>query len=188
MSPPRLIVITKPPPAVLDGMQQALRDVGLDKRLGSARFDPENWHQSLSDRYPDQPEIRDALLRACTKVSTERVERFSLALSKISGPPSEFGPIYWAFRASGPLKGLRALQLAIQSATEMEGIASQVRSTAHVTISYRAPSPLDVVSIAPIIWPIDEFLLVKGGGNPYHYEELGRWQLIEPSGRQLYLL
>ncbi|MDR7336169.1 hypothetical protein [Roseateles asaccharophilus] len=59
----------------------------------------------------------------------------------------------------------------------------------HVTISYRAPEPLQVtLAIRSITWLIDEVLLVVGHGMPYHYEVIDRWKLaVPPVSRQLSL-
>lgn len=59
-----------------------------------------------------------------------------------------------------------------------EGIDDRVGHTPHVTPSYTAPKHLKPPKIKEAIeWILDEVLLVVGGGSPYRYEVLGRWDL-----------
>ena len=176
MSPPKLIVMAKPPPTVRNAMLQALRDLGLEKRLGNAMFEPENWHQTLSSLYPDAPQYLDALARTCATVSAER---FPFSLDRIVG--SKIDKIHLAFRATRTPKGMSALKSAIRNNLRMSGLIDEAKNSPHVTISYRAPELLGTISITPIVWSIDEFLLVRNGGKPFHYEELGRWSLKAPA-------
>ncbi len=184
-STPRLIVMTKPPPAVLDTLKQTVAAQGLEKRLGAAMFEPGNWHQTLSARFPDEPRFERLLQDACSRVVAEA---FTLSLDRVVGPASDDKPIHWTLLAARAPKGLVALLAAIRSSLQTLGVHDESRHRAHITISYRAPSPLTEIRFTPVAWPVENFLLVRGGGQPYRYTELCRWPLTPaPQSRQLNL-
>lgn len=183
-----LFFMAQPQLAVRARMEAAVATSGLDLRLGSAQFESGNWHQSFSDRQDDKPKVRAAMLRAGARVSAPS---FLMTLNRING--TGVGPrgIHWAFRALGKPKGLEAVLSSVRAALQAEGIDDETGHGPHVTISYKAPSPLPSVPIEPIEWMIDELLLVRGGGQPYQYEVIGRWPLAAsppPSNLQLGLL
>ena len=181
---PRLLFVAKPQREVRSAMEQAVAALGLDRQLGPALFISDNWHQSLSDRYFVEPGLREKLLRAGARVSACR---FSMILNRINSQGNSGAGIHWAFRARGMPEGLKQLQSAIQLALRLEGLKQEQNPTAHLTISYRAPSRLASQLITPIEWVIDEILLVEGGGAPYHYREIERWPLLPPQYEQLRL-
>ena len=53
----------------------------------------------------------------------------------------------------------------------------------HITLSYNPPHPLQRIDIDTVTWPVDEILLVIGGGatGPYRYRVVERWPL-QPAG------
>ena len=169
-----LIFMAQPQPAIRTRMEAAVAANGLDERLGAAQFESGNWHQSFSDRQDDQPRIRAAMLRAGARVS---VPSFVMTLNRING--TGVGPrgIHWAFRAMGKPKGLEVALTSVRAALQAEGIDDDSGHGPHLTISYKAPTPLPSVAIEPIEWTVDELLLVRGGGQPYRYEVVGRWPL-----------
>jgi len=175
VTPPRLLFIAKPPPEVLDAMQATVMERGLDARLGREMFSAKNWHQSLSDRNFDASErSRQQMLRAGARV---RAHVCTLALNRIRGQGSDIST-HWAYHARGKPANFTALVDAVRAALREEGVGSENGHTPHVTISYEAPDQLKTIHITPIPWTINEILLVKGGGNPYRYHELGRWPLL----------
>lgn len=177
MASSRLIIMAKPGAMERESMLRVIRELGLEQQLGTAMFDPANWHQSLSDQFPDSPEFRATLRRACGQVSAAP---FTLSLNRIIG-----GETHWEFKARGTPKGFSALLTAIRAALRAERITDVQGHSPHVTISYRAPSKLPSTPITPIDWAVEDFLLVRGGGDPYRYEELGRWSLKGDSTPQL---
>ena len=175
MTPPRLLFIAKPPPEVLGAMQATVTERGLDVRLGREMCSAKNWHQSLSDRNFDASErSRQRMLRAGERVCAHVC---TLTLNRIRGQGSDI-PTHWAYHSRGTPADFTALVAAVRAALREEGLCSESGHTPHVTISYGAPDQLKTIHIAPIPWTIDEILLVKGGGNPYRYHELGRWALL----------
>ena len=150
--------MAQPSAAVLALLQQVTSFHRLDKRLGLAMFAPGNWHQTLSVLYPNEQEYLDKLLRACGKSVAEQA---SVTFNRIAGPPRPAGErMHWEFR--GPRsRSLTALLSAIQFSLESEGIAADKGDRPHITISYFAPTPLESTSFVPVIWTIDEILLVR---------------------------
>jgi 2'-5' RNA ligase len=186
MTRPRYVFVAKPPQAVREALREALARLGLDTQLGRSMFKPENWHQSLSDRFWEAPGLRETLLRAGELLSAQAV---TLRLNRIAG--SGEGSPHWAFRAYGKPAGFSDLLMAVRAALSMAGMVDTVGHTPHVTVSYTAPISLAPLKITPSVeWAIDEVLLVvgEGDGDNYHYDVVGRWQLIPlPASRQLSL-
>ena len=142
----------------------------VGRQLGRALFVPTNWHQSLSDRYweGDSPDLLERLLRAGDQVLAQAV---SMTLNRIVAAGE-----HWAFKARGKPSAFAELLVAVRRALLTEGIDDRAGHTAHVTISYTAPTQLSPPKIKEAVeWILDEIQLVVGGGSPYHYEVLGRW-------------
>ena len=64
-SKPRWFFAAMPVPEDLARLQERIADAGIFDQLGRRMFAPENWHQTLSDRFwePDEA-TRAALMRA----------------------------------------------------------------------------------------------------------------------------
>lgn len=175
---PRLFFACMPPPAVVDYIHVLLGRLGLVKRLGSALFVPANLHQSFSERiFLPTDEDCAALLQVGAAVSASSC---TLHFNRIVGPARMPDPIHWTMRARGVPPAFAALLQEVQSRLVQAGfghIATGV--TPHMTLSYRAPEPLDKIVLDPLIpWTIDELCLVIGGGHPYRYDIIGRWPLL----------
>jgi 2'-5' RNA ligase len=187
MTRPRLLFMAMLPPTVLELMQAAVAQNGLDALLGSAMFPAQNWHQSLSDRYWEEAGIRERMLRAGARVSARA---FTLTLNRIRDQALD-GSIHWAFRAKGNPEGFAALVTAAWTALSEEGLDSGQGHTPHVTLSYSAPDRIPHTEMTPIDWTIDTLMLVVGGGRPYHYAPVACWPLQPPAsastGQQLRL-
>lgn len=178
-----LILMAMPAPRTQDMMLQSIREHGVDKLLGSTMFAPGNWHQSLTIPYDDGPETQDALRRVGARVLSASVE---LILNRIAGSNGPNGKHHVAFRAYGRPRGFTALVSDIRAALRSEGLVDGGK-TPHVTISYWSPIVLATIPISPIVWKIEDILLVRGGGAPFHYQELARWRLAPPPSEQLSL-
>lgn len=189
MKGPRLLFVAKPPPEVIAAMWMAVARNGLDN---SALFPRDNWHQTLSDRYVDTPDMRQKMLRAGASVKAQACTLvFNRIRDQVHKDRGEIA-IHWAFRARGRPPCFHALLAAIERALYEQGLTTETGHTPHSTISYRAPARLGRTYMDPIAWTIDEVLLVVGGSTqPYRYETIGRWPLLpmppEPSSTQLQL-
>ncbi|MGM8061117.1 hypothetical protein [Vogesella indigofera] len=178
MSERRLLLIAKPQPEVLSAMVQEVTKHQLHTLLGAALFAPENWHQSLSRPYRYEAGLCERLLLAGSRIAANCCV---VTLNRISSQHAAAPGIHWAFRARGQPKGFPALLSAVRSALIAQGVDERQGHSPHVTISYRAPTPLSSRVIAPIDWTIDEIQLVLAGDSePYRYQTLGHWALATP--------
>lgn len=175
---PRLFFAAVPGPAWVDDIRALLARIGLDKRLGDALVALANLHQSFSGCiFLPTDEDCAALLQVGEAVSAHSC---TLHFNRIEGRADAPGHIHWTMRARGVPKAFTALLKEVQARLVQAGfghIATGV--TPHMTLSYRAPEPLDkIVLDPPIPWAIDELCLVIGGGHPYRYDIIGRWPLL----------
>lgn len=181
-APSRCLFIGIPAAAPCQRLAGELERLGLAARLGADLFRPSNWHQSLSGRFEDVPHVVEQL-RAAGDMLSARAVRFNM--DRIESQPGPDG-IQWAFRAERSPEDfgllLRSLGAAITATTGHKA----VKPTAHITISYWASEKLArLVCIEPVSWLLDEVLLVRGGGRPYHYEVIARWPLQPPSDQTI---
>lgn len=170
MTTPRLLLISQPPAEVESLMEAAVEGYGLDFLLGDAMFPAPNWHQTWSDRYPDTPAMRGALRRVGARIAAQA---FTMVLNRIGGRE------HWAFLAQGRPPVFDEVLHSVLAGLLHEGCGEGPGHTPHLTISYRAPEPLEPIYIDPIPWQVRDVLLVVGGGSPggYHYEIIDRWAL-----------
>ena len=179
----RLLFIARPSDAVRGSIEQALtahRGAGL---LGEDAFSPENWHQSMSERYVDTPELREILRRAGAML---RAPAFTLQLDAIRCSRNDRGRIHWEVRSRRRSPELAALIAEINAALVSCGLPPGGGHSPHVTVHYAAKAmlPREEV-IAPVSWTIDAIELVVGGGTPYRYTRLGYWELAAELPRPL---
>jgi 2'-5' RNA ligase len=169
----RLLFIAKPDTATLSALQNSFDAAGLRGQLGSDLFPVANWHQSLSDRFNDTAENLRLLTEAGSAVSAAP---FVLGFNRFNC--AGISPkIHWALKTSKTPEAFKALLTAIKNALAHKRIEDTTGHTAHITVSYWAKTGPDNMHVAPVLWTIDEFMLVRGGGEPYHYDVLRRWKL-----------
>lgn len=177
MTNSRLLLISQPPLEVESLMLAAVERHSLDVRLGAALFPAANWHQTWSDRYEDTPAMRRALRSVGAGISAQA---FTLLLNRIGGRE------HWSFLALGRPPGFDEVLDSVLGALLDEGFGEGPGHTPHVTLSYRAPEPLEPIYIQPILWEVREVLLVvgHGQGDDYHYDIIDRWTLPSPADLQ----
>jgi hypothetical protein len=81
-------------------------------------------------------------------------------------------------RTRGRCLGLERLIDAIGHATLAQGLPRGGNHSPHLTLDYRYEGP--EISLQPLLtvpWRVETFELVTGGGKPYRYNTLARWQL-----------
>ncbi|MFG6460834.1 hypothetical protein ACG04Q_04555 [Roseateles sp. DXS20W] len=140
--------------------------------MGANLFPPSNWHQSLSARFEDEPRVVDRLRAAGDTLSARAVK---LRLDRIESRPGPEG-IHWAFRADHTPADFRTLVRGLGAAITAQTGMKPIKPTPHITISYWAGERLPrMLTIEPVDWLLDEVLLVRGGGRPYHYAVIARW-------------
>lgn len=177
VTPSRCLFIGMPPAAPCRQLTVELERRGLDTRLGADLFPSSNWHQSLSGRFEDEPRVIDQLRAAGDTLSARAVQ---LRLDHIESQPGPAG-MHWAFRADHTPTDFKTLVRGLGAAITAQTAIKPIKPTPHITISYWASERLPrMVTIAPVDWMLDEVLLVRGGGRPYHYEVIARWPLQPP--------
>ncbi|MDB5973152.1 MAG: hypothetical protein JWQ90_5602 [Hydrocarboniphaga sp.] len=182
MSP--LILMAMPEPSTREALVRAFASTGLRARLGDGMFDPLCWHQSLSDRYNNTGENLRLLLEAGSAVSAAP---FLLGIDRLQSRAGRES-IHWSLKPSRVPDEFAMLLQSLRNALAAKHLDELAGHTAHITISYRAPIKQATIRIPPVLWTIDEFMLVRGGGEPYRYEVLRRWKLSgksEPASGQL---
>lgn len=152
-------------------MQRELAASGLNRRLGSALFPPQDWHQSLSHPLDFSDDLCQSMMNAGARVDAAA---FTIVLNRVRGEARDFDSIHWEFRATKRPPAFDVLLAAVRKALQKEDMGG---NTPHVTISYGAPGPLPLTKIHPIPWRIDELLLVKTQPGTPRYHTLARWPL-----------
>jgi 2'-5' RNA ligase len=180
----RLIFMAMPDASTREALIRAFESTGLRSQLGERLFDPLCWHQSLSDRYNDTAENRRLLLEAGSGVTAAPFIFGVDRLQSRGGPEA----IHWSLKPSRVPGEFAMLLQSIRNALAAKRVDDVAGHSAHITISYRAPMKQATLRIPPVLWTVDEFMLVRGGGEPYRYEVLSRWKLSgksEAPGGQL---
>lgn len=167
----RLMFILRLLPGVWDAMLASLRYAGLGS-LRSPDWPRECCHQSLSRRYADQPWVRQRLIAAGDQV---KAPAFALELDRARAG------LHAEVRARGRCAGLERLIDAIGAALVGQGLPRGGSHWPHVTLDYRyRGAGIATRPMSPVHWPVQAFELVAGGGRPYRYTPLARWQLDPP--------
>ena len=174
----RCLFIGQPSEPLCRRLDAELERLGLKSRLGEDLIARSNWHQSLSAAFEDEPRVVEQLRKAGEMI-TARAVRFTM--DRVESQPTPGGVHWWAFRADRAPLDFAPLLHSLGRATMCTMGRKPVQPTAHITISYWACERLKrLVPIEPVEWLLDEVLLVRGGGRPYHYEVIDRWQLQLP--------
>ncbi|MFZ7096923.1 2'-5' RNA ligase family protein [Luteimonas dalianensis] len=162
-------------------LDAAIRAAGVKAALGTKLFPPALWHQSVSDRYADRPELRERLLAAGGDV---RVPGFSIDLDQLRKGRNPRGNFNVEARQRSACSELVTLVDAINEAVAAHGLPKGDGHSPHVTLSYGFNGELPGTQpMTPVEWRVDAFELVVGGGQPYGYTTLGRWTLGPPAAR-----
>jgi RNA 2',3'-cyclic 3'-phosphodiesterase len=161
--------------AVVD---RVLHEHALDHWMGSRMFAPGNRHQSFSERRFDASSAD--ITRLQTVGARIRAHACTLQFNRIQAALNPRGKIYLTLQAKGKPKAFKAINDCLRAELREAGFADMATGvTAHSTLCYDAPSLIENIRIDPTInWPINELLLVVGGGDPYHYEIVDRWPLL----------
>ncbi|MFE1572357.1 2'-5' RNA ligase family protein [Comamonas odontotermitis] len=179
MDTSRMMVMCQPSDPVLSRMSNAIDQRGLREFLGARMFPECNWHQTLCGPYPACLATERALERACDAALAARMRAFRLRLNRIRGEHRPAGErTHWSFLCQGRPSEFDDLLRCLQTKVQPD-LPPDTGHTPHVTISYRAPAPLDTLRIQPIDWLIQQILLVvrQGTGNGWRYEVLQSWEL-----------
>ena len=175
----RLFFAAMPEPAPLALLVERIAAAGVFEKLGRSVFVPENWHQTLSDRFwePDAAR-REGLMRAGELI---QASPFTLRFRQVQWSRNELKQknhctLVTDSSQAGRAELVRCVS-AVRHALHQVGLPSPEGHSPHITLSYNAPDLQPAVDILPFDWTVREILLVEGGGNPYGYTVLGRWPL-----------
>lgn len=175
---PRLLFLVRLARGVASTLDGIIEEAGLKAKLGGTLFPQELWHQSVSDRYADLPWVRERLMAAGGQV---QVPGFTLSLDQIRTARNQRGSFNAEVRQRGRCSELAQLVEAINAAVAAEGLPQGGGHSPHATLSYGFDGTMPSTQfIPPLDWRVDALELVWGGGHPYRYDTLGRWQLGPP--------
>ena len=173
MTEPRLILMAKP-----GANERLLIEDVLDRNeiRGDYIVARPNLHQSLSGQHLDQPDVIQRLMRAGDRISAAAAP-VTLQFNRMTrNGVGRFGAI-WTLKTRGRPKAFDDLIDQVRLALLSEGRSDPTRNSPHMTISYGAPASSPTIAFAPIMWTIEEVLLVRGHGQPYRYDTLASWPL-----------
>lgn len=172
----RLLFIARPTPAVRAALEELLARHGILALLGRQLFAPGNWHQSLSARYVDTPQVRELLARAGDRLRTQSIH---IAFERLVTGLKEPDVFHWDIRPKGSGNELDDVVQALKDRISREGLPLAEHGHApHFTLSYGAKASLpNPLTVGPVPWTVDTIELVAGGGKPYRYTTLRQWAL-----------
>ena len=182
-SKPGWFFAAMPVPEDLARLQERIADAGIFDQLGRRMFAPENWHQTLSDRFwePDEA-TRAALMRAGERL---QFRPFTLGFRQVKWSRHSLnGRIYCTLVGASGADELKHCVGAVRTALSEVCLMSPQGHSPHITLSYSAADLHPNVDILPFQWTVRELLLVEGGGDPYRYSVHGRWPLSLPAAPQ----
>lgn len=178
---PRLLFILRLAPSETAALDDAIESAGVKAALGAELFPAALWHQSVSDRYANRPELRQLLLAVGERV---RVPGFTIELDQLRKGSNQRGSFNVEARQRSACPELVTLVDAINEAAAAQGLPKGRGHSPHVTLSYGFKGELPGTQpMIPVEWTVDAFELVVGGGKPYGYTTLGRWMLGPPAAR-----
>lgn len=172
----RLLFIARPSAQVRAAIEELLDRYDIMAMLGRQLFAAENWHQSLSARYVDTPQVRELLARAGDGL---RLRAFHIVFERLVAGLKEPGVFHWDIRPRGSSKDLDNVVEALKAGISHQGLPVATHGHgAHFTLSYGAKAGLpEPLAIGPVPWTVDTIELVAGGGDPYRYTTLRQWTL-----------
>lgn len=127
----------------------------------------------------DYPQLRPGLIEQA-KIGAEKISAppFTITLDKVASFPGLTPP--WVLRCADPCDALQMLWRSLRAAMHDVGLLdpSESHFIPHVTVLRRANTSLGQLPIAPILWPITDFVLMHSRlGAKNEYSLLGRWPM-----------
>jgi 2'-5' RNA ligase len=163
---PLYIVIKPPAPRAKEiwGLPQTWR-----------RRPPELLHLTLLPLWDAADLPSEVTTRVCEMLSTVRASPFEVVFNRVKGKGGSVELI-----SSKPLPELKAFrELVADTLIKTYGVPLKIpgRLRPHITIDYRKSSPNVDLSIEPISWEVDDFLLIESVVGETRHIAHGRWQL-----------
>lgn len=174
----RLFFALWPDEATRARMAEAAAALKAQQRPSGRWIKPHRYHLTLQF-LGDHPALPEALARqACVAADTVSTPAFDLTLDHAGSFRNRSIP--WWLGCHEPPAPLLQLWRAIDVALRGYGIVPKESSrlVPHVTVLRDASAPLPATPIAPIVWPIVEFVLIHSRlGARSEYALLQRWPL-----------
>lgn len=172
----RLFFALWPDETVRSASREAARQLNLRLQPGGYLSSPERYHLTLlflGDQVLPQHE-RAARLA----VDALRAAPFDLCFDQAGSFRNKSIP-WWLGPRQVPA-GLTRLQERLRESLQRAQVpVDRMRFVPHLTIARDARRVLPVTPIAPIVWPVREFVLIRShlDRQPVEYEILQRWAL-----------
>ncbi|MEQ1440174.1 RNA 2',3'-cyclic phosphodiesterase [Fontimonas sp. SYSU GA230001] len=181
LEPNRLFFALWPDDAVRAAIAEAARKLRMRMQPGGYLARPERYHLTLlflGDAVPARDEA--AAIAAAAQV---RVAPFTLQLDHAGSFRNRHIP--WWLGSHAPPAQLHELHDRLREVLRQADVSiDRMRFVPHLTILREARQPLPPTAIAPVEWPVTEFVLVRSrlDLNPVEYEVIGRWPLRPGDG------
>ena len=173
----RLFFALWPGEAQRRACDEAARDLRLKMQPGGYLSSPDRYHITLlflGDTV--SPETEAAALKAAAKV---RAAPFAMNLELASSFRANKKIPWWLGPRETP-PGLTQLYDRLNEAMlAARVLPERMKFVPHLTILRDAQVSLPVTPIKPVVWNVDEFVLLRSrlDQKPMSYEILGRWKL-----------
>lgn len=180
---PRCFFAAMPPAQVAGQLFARVVDAGVAAKLGRRMWPLQYTHQSLSGQHsdPDPATVARLMQAGARIVANATTLTFNRVAWSQDGPDAR---VYCSLLAKGRPPAFDALLESVQRALGSVGLGDDEGHRPHMTLSYDAGSLQTSVRLLPLEWTIDEVLLLKGHGQPYRYDVLGRWPLLPATSPQ----
>lgn len=173
----RLFFALWPTDAVRTASAQAARDLKIRMQPTGYLSAAERYHITLlflGDYVPAEKEAAARQAAACVRAAP-----FELTLDHAGSFRNSRNIPWWLGTRETPA-GLQLLYERLREALVRAGVTPErMRFVPHLTVLRDPKLSLPITAIQPIIWPMQEFVLVRShvDRSPVEYEILGRWPL-----------
>jgi 2'-5' RNA ligase len=174
--PNRLFFALWPDDATRAACAGVARDLKTRMQPDGYLIRPERYHLTLpflGDTVP--PEKEAAALQVAHLVS---FPPFTLTLDQANSFKNREIPWYLAPREAP--RELRLLHDCLRDALRVAGVVPErLRFVPHLTVVRNAGHALPPTQIAPVVWAVNEFVLIRSllHSQPVEYQVIGRWPL-----------
>lgn len=174
----RLFIALCPDDAIRAAIADAVALLASQQPSGGRLIHPRRYHLTLQYLGDFVVLPQDLVVRASNAAGTVRAGAFELVLDRAGSFRNRSIP--WWLGCTMPDTGLQILWDELGPALAKAGVRVQSgrKLVPHVTVLREAAAALPATPIAPIAWPVREFVLIHSQlGTRNAYELLGRWPL-----------
>lgn len=160
---------------------QVAQQLSLQYHLKGNLLLPERFHITLL-HLGDFSGLPDGLVRTAREAAATAVTpSFNVVFDRAQSFAKKAGNLPFVLSGGEALNQLQAFHRCLDLALRRRGVVCRdaARFTPHVTLLYD-PTNISAVSIEPICWIVNEFLLIHSLLGETRYNVLGRWPLQCP--------